>query len=220
MRLTEREHCFLIEDFFENGIIAGFTKKTLLGNIPEDIHAVLYKIMDDYSVAYLNQPHSAVIQTIDKKGLYEGDGLFTDAKNLVLAVRTADCLPVFIADAAKSSIGIVHMGWLSAKKGILDNLPADLANCKVACGVGLRKCCYAVGIEFLGFGELSSFLEGQRRNFDVIAFTKEKVSSKGLHRENFLDINICSLCSGNFSNRRNGTTNRTLSFIVNYAGYC
>ena len=54
--------------------------------------------------------------------LEEADGIVTDAARIPLAIRTADCLPVFMYDTEKECIGLIHVGWRGLKKNILENL--------------------------------------------------------------------------------------------------
>ncbi|WP_430876632.1 peptidoglycan editing factor PgeF [Granulosicoccus sp. 3-233] len=49
------------------------------------------------------------------------DGSWTDQPNVVLAVLTADCLPVVISDAQGSQLAVVHAGWRGLAAGILEN---------------------------------------------------------------------------------------------------
>ena len=51
--------------------------------------------------------------------LEEADGIVTNIPNLPIAVRTADCLSVFLCDPIKRCIGVVHAGWKSTKEEIL-----------------------------------------------------------------------------------------------------
>ena len=48
------------------------------------------------------------------KLLYPGikcDGIITSDKNKVLALLTADCMPVYLVDATNNVFGLVHSGW-------------------------------------------------------------------------------------------------------------
>ena len=45
--------------------------------------------------------HGPKVLTVDKTGKYEGDGLITAQSNLALAVRTADCVPILLAQEGK-----------------------------------------------------------------------------------------------------------------------
>src|SRR4051812_34371530 len=47
------------------------------------------------------------------------DGIFTRTFGERIAVKTADCLPVLIADEARSVVMAVHAGWRGLTAGIL-----------------------------------------------------------------------------------------------------
>ncbi len=49
------------------------------------------------------------------------DASFTREKNVVLAILTADCLPVLIVDRESETIAAVHAGWRGLAANILEN---------------------------------------------------------------------------------------------------
>src|SRR3989338_3312478 len=51
--------------------------------------------------------------------LEEADGLVTKTARLPLAIRTADCLPVFLYDQRQQCIGLIHAGWKGGQKNII-----------------------------------------------------------------------------------------------------
>jgi YfiH family protein len=105
----------------------------------------------------LRQIHSDVIHCVREvpKGPLAGDGLVTDTPGLVIAILTADCLPVIVADPKKKALGVFHAGWRGTVKRIVEkgvgemrrwfgSNPADL---RAAIGPGVHSCCYQVGSE-------------------------------------------------------------------------
>ena len=218
MKLIEKENCFLIENFFESNTIAGFTKPVLPGNVLQDIPKVFEPSPKKLKIAFLKQVHSPKIHSIEKEGCFEGDGLITKEINLICVVRTADCMPVFLSSKKLGVIGVVHMGWRGAKKGILDNIKYDLKSFKAIAGLGMRRCCYRVGKEFLEYPGFRPFLKksGDDLYFNPIGFLEKHLISHGLNRDNFFDLGMCSFCSKEnfFSFRRDSADNRTLSFIA------
>ena len=52
--------------------------------------------------------------------LPEADALVTDRPGLVLAVVTADCAPVLLADRTAGIVGAAHAGWRGAFGGVLE----------------------------------------------------------------------------------------------------
>lgn len=84
-----------------------------------------------------------------------GDGLVTNVPGILLAVKTADCMPVILVDKKKKAIGIFHAGWRGTlhrivEKGVgemhrwFGSKPRDL---HAALGPSIRDCCYTVGEE-------------------------------------------------------------------------
>ncbi len=219
MKLVGSKLCVLIEDFFSPGITAGFSKPSLKTGSAEDIRQVLSGLGKKATPVYMYQPHSAKVKIIKTPGVYDCDAVFTESKSNALVVRTADCLPLIFSDDSSSIIGILHLGWCPAQKGILDNIPYDLSSFKVFAGVGLRSCCYEVGQEFMD-SNLAEYISGRDKKlyFDPINFARDKLASRGLSKDNFFDLKLCSFCSKGeyFSYRKTKTKNRTFSFILNF----
>ncbi|MBU6430509.1 MAG: laccase domain-containing protein, partial [Cyanobacteria bacterium REEB65] len=84
----------------------------------------------------------------------EGDAIVTARSGLPVAVYTADCTPVLLADRHGQAVAAVHAGWRGTAANVagaavaalrdLGILPADVI---AAIGPGARKCCYEVGDE-------------------------------------------------------------------------
>ncbi len=58
----------------------------------------------------------------------EADGLWTAESNLVIGVKTADCLPILLADRAGRVAAVVHAGWRGLTAGILPEAIRILAS--------------------------------------------------------------------------------------------
>jgi hypothetical protein len=56
----------------------------------------------------------------------EADGAVTRANGRVLAVLTADCLPVLLCSADGSAIGVSHAGWRGLAAGVIEATVARL----------------------------------------------------------------------------------------------
>jgi polyphenol oxidase len=84
----------------------------------------------------------------------EADGLVTTDPGVVLAVLTADCAPVLLADPAAGLVGAVHAGWRGLAAGVVEagvaamgELGADPGAVVGLVGPAVGGCCYAVGPE-------------------------------------------------------------------------
>ncbi len=70
-------------------------------------------------VATIKQVHGTDIhdvESIPKSG--EGDGLITLNQRRPIAIRIADCVPVFLVDTQKHAAALLHAGWRGTLEGI------------------------------------------------------------------------------------------------------
>ena len=105
----------------------------------------------------LRQVHSEVIHAVSGSAEHPlvGDGLVTSTTGIILAVQTADCLPVIIVDPRNRAIGVFHAGWRGTQKRIVEKGVGEMlrhfgsraADLKAAIGPGVHSCCYRVGSE-------------------------------------------------------------------------
>jgi len=69
---------------------------------------------------WLNQVHgSVVLDAADYAANPTADATYSDAPGVVLAVLTADCLPILITDTEGRAIAAVHAGWRGLAAGII-----------------------------------------------------------------------------------------------------
>ena len=105
----------------------------------------------------LRQIHSDIIHCVDSisEQPLVGDGLLTATPGLLLAIKTADCLPVILVDAKRRAVGVFHAGWRGTVKRIVEKGVGEMFRCfgsrprdlKAAIGPGIQGCCYEVGEE-------------------------------------------------------------------------
>ncbi len=112
---------------------------------------------EPWPLVQVKQIHSAIVHRINAAtpNPLAGDGLITNAPALLLAIKTADCVPVLVADTKRRVVGAFHAGWRGTvarivEKGVgemrrqFGSLPRDL---RAAIGPSIRRCCYQVGSE-------------------------------------------------------------------------
>ncbi len=63
----------------------------------------------------------------------EADAMVSATPGTALAIRTADCTPVLLSDAAAGVIGAAHAGWRGALAGVTD------ATIEAMCALGARR---------------------------------------------------------------------------------
>ena len=109
----------------------------------------------------LRQVHSDIIRLIEsvpdsRNGEpLSGDGMITATPGMLLAIQTADCLPVIVVDTRRHAVGVFHAGWRGTVKRIVEKGIGEMVRCfgsrprdlKAAIGPGIQGCCYEVGEE-------------------------------------------------------------------------
>ena len=108
----------------------------------------------------LRQIHSSIIHeatpaTAALDAPPQADGLITDQPGILLAVQTADCIPILIVDPVNQVVAAFHAGWRGTVRRIVQNgvglmrlrYGSDPAKLLAAIGPGIGPCCYAVGEE-------------------------------------------------------------------------
>jgi hypothetical protein len=105
--------------------------------------------------AWLKQVHSDVVVRARGAGLLgEADAVVTTTPELWLSVRTADCLPILLADPIAHVVAAVHAGWRGTVARIVEKtvrrmqeLGAELGEIRASIGPGIGLCCFEVGEE-------------------------------------------------------------------------
>ena len=156
----------------------------------------------------------------------ETDALIATEDNLILAVTTADCLPLFIWNDEAGVIGIAHAGWKGLAEGIvreliksmlkLHKLPLNRFHCLIGASVG--PCCYIVDAERLKkfaaypFCEIH-YREGEKVHLDLRKIARIALNRQGIPLENIEIFPQCTACGNEYpSHRRDGD-----SFITDIA---
>ncbi|MDO5706586.1 MAG: peptidoglycan editing factor PgeF [Paracoccus sp. (in: a-proteobacteria)] len=108
----------------------------------------------------VHQTHSANVVTIhegDDPASFSGieaDALVTARPGVALAVLTADCQPVLLADPDAGVIGAAHAGWKGAMNGVLEAVvtamrDAGAERIRAVIGPTISQRAYEVGWDFM-----------------------------------------------------------------------
>ena len=113
------------------------------------------------SILSLRQFHSNLVVIAGRedveRGPWRADGAITATPGLLLAIQTADCIPVLVADKRRRVVAAFHAGWRGTVKRIVEQGVGRMRlefGCRTedmiaAIGPGNSQCCYAVGEEVL-----------------------------------------------------------------------
>jgi YfiH family protein len=157
-------------------------------------------------LATAKQIHSDRVLVVKAPGPQgEGDALVSNRPGVGLTIRTADCLPILIADPGTRTVAAVHAGWRGVVSDIVsktvhtlctdfDSNPADLI---VAIGTGIGGCCFEVGpevaVQFASFfPELD--LTGRAR-IDLVETTCRQLRRDGVIPGQITTSALCTYCN-------------------------
>ncbi|HSH76883.1 MAG TPA: polyphenol oxidase family protein [Longimicrobiales bacterium] len=148
------------------------------------------------------------------------DGHATDAVGLLLAVSTADCVPVFLVAPVARMVAVVHAGWRGAAAGILERgiaLVTERADCGVAgvhvhLGPAICGECYEVGPEI--FRALGQPAPPAPRPIDLRAVLGTRAVDAGVDPSKLTTSLHCTRCTGSgLYSHRGGDRGRQVGYV-------
>jgi YfiH family protein len=153
------------------------------------------------NLATLRQVHSTACVPAAGRGgvLGVGDALLENTPGSVVAVKTADCLPILLVDERRRAVAAVHAGWRGTVAGMAQraveamgaqfgSLARDL---HAAIGPGIGACCYEVGPEVA-----AQFGQPGRGHVDLAAANRRQLMDAGVTPERIYSSNLCTMCRG------------------------
>jgi YfiH family protein len=156
------------------------------------------------------------------------DALVTDQPGVMVAVRTADCVPVLMHDPVHRVVAAVHAGWRGAVAGIVPKTMALLESCfgsrpdqvRISIGPSAGACCYEVDEPVLeglrkgwsGWENVVHNQKGENAHLDLKALIHDQVRTHGAAPQRVTTVNLCTICHDDlfFSYRREGKVNGTM----------
>lgn len=156
------------------------------------------------------------------------DALVTDRPGVMVAVRTADCVPVLMYDPIHRVVAAVHAGWRGTVAGIVPKTLALLESrfgshpeqMRISIGPSAGVCCYEVDEPVLdglrkGVSDWEKVVRnrrGERAHLDLKALIREQVRMHGAAPARVTTVNLCTICHDDlfFSYRREGKVNGTM----------
>ncbi len=179
----------------------------------------------------MRQVHGADV-FVAEKGIpffAEADIAVSDNPSLALTVRTADCVPILLADRRGSAVAAVHAGWKGTAAGAamvavralgsrFGTRPRDVV---AAVGPSIGPCCYEVSHDlvkhfaahpdrsnwFLMLDDGRSTIDDDRPHLDLWCATRDQLERAGVPAAH---IHVAALCTFDYpllfhSYRRDGT---------------
>lgn len=251
-----RERCFMItydpnQKIFtsslinDNSFVSGFGTK-FLGDArhPERIFQALKLLNIRYKTVVIpEQIHSVNIVTYEAKTavevdkLIDADGAITEENDIVLTVRTGDCVPIIFCDKKAGIIGISHQGWRGSLKKMVQRMVykmldagAKKEDINVAIGPSIGVCCYDVDddryytflSELDGYSDKIFFSYLGKRHLNMPLLNYLLLIETGIRQKNIDFFPFCTKCDNErfFSFRRDEKKDygEMVSFIMKRSG--
>ncbi len=155
----------------------------------------------------------------------EADAAVTSVPGVVLAILTADCLPVVFANAAGSEIGAAHAGWRGLANGILENTVAAMqsppSELIAWLGPAAGPQAYEVGAEvFETFvsqdaNAATAFFSTRPQHWrvDLYALARQRLAARGIARVYGGEQCTISDAQRFYSHRRDARTGRMATVV-------
>ncbi|MEA3492446.1 MAG: peptidoglycan editing factor PgeF [Campylobacterota bacterium] len=243
----------------ENGLIHAITKKEIgeayafslalhTGENREKIVAnrtkLAQKLMLSKSSVFVvaNQTHNDHIVVIDERvmrgwesvedAVEDCDAMITNQQQVILAILTADCVPLLLFDPVERVVAAVHAGWRGteakiAKKTIAamqSRFGSNPSHILAAVAPAIRGCCYEVGEDVARhFRAYPDALEqrGEKYMLDLPMINRQQLIASGMMEKNIEMSDLCTACKVDhfFSYRReHGCSGRFMSMIGMHEG--
>ena len=199
-----------------------FTTRQLSLTSPEDLMRVAESV-GARAVAMAKQVHGRTVVVVrdgdvPPATMPEADAFVSTSRDVAVAIRVADCVPLLMADRHRGVVAAVHAGWRGtaarAATAALDALerecgtkPADLV---VAIGPSIGPCCYEVGTElvdafaaagherylidrwFLAPAPPRGSRERPRLRLDVAGANRDQLLLAGVPEEQIFSSGLCT----------------------------
>ncbi|MEK7871359.1 MAG: peptidoglycan editing factor PgeF [Nitrospirota bacterium] len=179
-------------------------------------------MMNRKKVVRVKQVHSDNILVVDRRtfdlDLFRNsrifnngyDALITNQDDIILEIRTADCLPILIIDPHNRAIAAVHAGW----RGSLLNLPVKVVQKMkeffgsreeeliVGFGPSIGPCCYDVGDDVLEpirerhpkWTDIIEERDKGKRMLNLEGLNRRQLLDLGIREERTFSVNLCTSC--------------------------
>lgn len=166
----------------------------------------------------------------DLRAGLEYDAFITDARGLALCIKTADCVPVLLADRGLKSVAAVHAGWRGTSlqiarktaQAMIDRFRIDPAGLLAAIGPSICSRCYEVdspvrdAMSGVPGEELFVDCGPGKWKYDLPGANRLQLLEAGIPDTNISISGLCTACRADlfFSHRGEGRTGRQLNFIM------
>jgi len=135
----------------------------------------------------------------------QSDALITNLRGVMLAILTADCVPILLYDKKRKVAAAVHAGWkgtrahivLKSVEKMVEVYGSDPSDILAGIAPSIGICCYEVGQEVAShFFDIPEALtqKGEKYMLDLPYINRYQLLKAGLSEENIEMSGVCTAC--------------------------
>ena len=193
----------------------------------------LREVIGDAPIARCHQVHGKTVRSVTRDNLEPrppADGMVTVERGILLAVASADCVPILMSDGRGEVVGALHAGWRGVIAGIADegvramtSLGARPNELRAALGPSIGQSCFEVDDDLAhrfarevgGSEHHARAGRAGKSHLDLRGIITDQLIAAGLSRESIIGVGACTKCANDrfFSRRANPASGLQLSFI-------
>ena len=197
-------------------------------NLQVENFLVVNQVHDD-RILIIDRPHF----DFERHRMASYDAIITNQPGIALAIKTADCVPIFFFDRVKRIIGVAHAGWRGTSLNIAakvvgalrETFSCDTSALAAVIGPSIGQCCYQVDGRVFGAMEAGNYRQDifspcsspGRWMLNLPLANTFQIIGGGVLPENIHVAGHCTSCQRDtfFSHRgEKGNTGRQLNFIM------
>jgi polyphenol oxidase len=229
-----------VSDFPQNSLnLAGYDED-LADNIAENRHRFLGLFDKNYTLSTVWQIHSDLVKTVENldeahETNEKFDALVSNLDEVLIGVKTADCVPVLLGDPKTGSFAAIHAGWRGTVESIvpkaIEKMQANYGtNPKdLIAAIGAAATCknYEIGQDVIdaftkNFADADKLFTPTRTGhalIDLHLANKNQLLDIGVLPENIYIVPLCTIertdlfFSYRVEKKKFGKTGRLLSVI-------
>ncbi|MCK5191913.1 MAG: peptidoglycan editing factor PgeF [Methylococcales bacterium] len=172
---------------------------------------------------WLQQTHGSRVVRAECADNLEADASFSNKKNIICAIMTADCLPLLLCSQDGGYVAAVHGGWRGLLAGVIENTVNAMQQRDLLAWMGpaIGPKCFEVGAEVCDtfihkraeYSSAFSKLENSKWFADIYRIARITLMANGITR--IYGGEYCTVTDQSrfYSYRREGETGRMTTLI-------
>jgi len=211
-------------------LISGISLRTIQGN-NDVIRSKLARVfqLSGEGMCTAVQTHSNKVKFVNKHlKKYRVDGFISRNKSIVLSIKVADCIPLFLYEDKTGLFGLIHSGWrgtvgkiaINSIKKMIQN-GGNPSNIRAVIGPSICQNHFEVKNDIVSQFPSKFVIQKKDESFrvDLKEMVIEQLVSIGISSNSIYDSSLCTFCREDlfYSYRRDKELNGRMIAVMGWA---